>query len=155
MIELLIIAICILATFQPTRERFLIAWLYALACSTHNYFLGDISGVFYYLSAGAFDFIVLAIICIYAKPKWFSNQIIGISTISLILNFYGWIIYELYLPPTSYNIAFNTLYLYAILILLWKDSAHDFGTNKRWAFLRLSHFKFNNACHPLHKKAEF
>ena len=155
MIELLIITICILAIFQPTRERFLIAWLYALACSIHNYFLGDISGVFYYLSAGAFDFIVLAIICVFIRPNWFSNCIIGISIMSLILNFYGWIIYELYLPPTSYNIAFNALYLLAILVFLWKDSAHDTGKNKRWAVLRLPNFKFNNACHPLHKETRF
>lgn len=152
MTDCLVIVLCLLALFQQVGRR-TSALIFSLSCLTHGYFMGDLGGLFYYLSAGFFDVVVIAIICAYLKPSRFNDCLIGLSVLSICFNFYGWVIWYLYLPPESYNIMFEALYLIAILVFLWRDCASDTSYDKRRDSLFLSVRKSLCFHIPLFKKA--
>jgi hypothetical protein len=152
MTPLLIGIICILTLIQSNKNRFHLAIFYSLACVVHILVFSSAIGVDYYLSAGVFDFALIYGFCLYAKPGNFSDNMILISVISLALNWYGWIIYENYLPPNSYDTAFQFLYGYAILTLLKRDKADDSYVPYWLHRLLSSDNTFSNAHNSLHKE---
>lgn len=109
----------------------------------------------YYFSAGVFDLIILAFVCIYASASRFTDSMVGICLASLFLNFYGWVIYEQYMEPTSYNIAFHFLYIFTAYILLERDWKNDNCYIDWMALFRLPSRKFSRPCNSLHKEAKF
>lgn len=125
MISMLLIIICIISLTRMHP----VALTLALACSSHKVLCDGLDGVWYYLSAGVFDVLVIGIIAVFIRPSTMAKSILWICMASLLLNFYGWLIWFLYLSPETYNMAFTILYCLAILFLLRKDSAKDESNN--------------------------
>ena len=150
----LIVIACVVALFQPSRERFCIAVAYSVTCAIHLFLCDDLTGVLYYLSAGVFDLIVLLFICLRARPARFADIMVSVCAGSLVLNFYGWVIYEQYMEPISYNTASHVLYVFAIYVLLRRDWENDICYLDWLDIIRLPNRKRDRACHPLHKEAE-
>ena len=148
--NLLIIALCFMAMFQPTKQRFLVALAFSLSCAVHSIVSENLSDVLYYLSAGIADVVIVFVICLFARPDRFTDQMIIVCVFSLLLNLYGLIIYENYFSATSYNAAFYALYVAAMSVFLKKDKGNG---NKRARWLRLPYRLCDNFCHPLYKKA--
>lgn len=121
MIATLLVIICIitLVTMHP------VALAFALSCSVHKVFADMLPDTLYYLSAGLFDVLVIGIIAVFLRPSHMAQSFIWLCLFSLALNFYGWLIWFLYLPPVTYNIGFIVLYSVAIYLLLRKDMAKD------------------------------
>lgn len=78
----------------------------------------NLDGWLYYVSDGFSNLVVLAILCLLSRPSKLTTNIIYLSFCSLILNFYGWIMWICYLSPQSYDKGFLILYSVAIYIIL-------------------------------------
>jgi hypothetical protein len=155
MTEQLIILSCILSLLQPTKERIAIGVTFSFACVVHLLLCDEFTGFFYYLSAAFFDFVVLAFICSYAKHSRFTDNMIYLCFVSILLNVYGWTIYELYLDPISYNLAFQGLYIAAIYILIKRDRENESDlSNRSFVFCLLGH-KLRAICGALPQEERF
>ncbi len=141
MIDFLLIAICVLVVLQPTEERMIVATIYAGLCVIHNIASVEFVGFTYYMTAGMFDLVILALLCSYGAAGRLTRNLISVCMVSIVLNFYGWLIWFLYQPPMTYNIASMALYLIAILILSEKECSHEYGLNQRHSSLLSFNYK--------------
>jgi hypothetical protein len=119
MIDYLIIIICIIAI--ATKDRTSV--LYAFLLLSHNYLTTDFSGWYYYFTAALFDLFFIASTSLVSKPCCKYTHLLCLSFCSILLNFYGWVVWYNYLTPGTYINGFIALYFLAILILLRGQSA--------------------------------
>lgn len=82
------------------------------------HFFAPYAGEWHYHIAGLFDVLVSWVLSRLVFIDKMVKILATITLISLILNIAGWVIYELYLPPLAYDIAFNVLYAATILVIL-------------------------------------
>lgn len=148
--QLLIIALCFISLFQPTRQRTLIAMGFSVTCMVHAMVSSYLSDVLYYLTAGYMDLIILVFVCLLARPTRFIDMVIIVLISSICLNVYGWVLYESFSSPIAYNKAFSCLYLIAIYIFLKKEPGNE---NSSFNWFRFPDVKRDNLCYSLHKKA--
>jgi hypothetical protein len=145
--------LCGLSFFQPTRQRLIICFAFCFEFWIHAALSDYISDdVVYYLSGGIFTCIVLAGIVMFAKPNKFTDQMVMACVASILLNVYGWMIYENYWKADSYNIAFYILYMIVAFIFLQKEGAKDENRNSGW--LRLPYHKYFGFNREIHQEAE-
>lgn len=124
MIDFLTFAILIAALFQPSRDRFNVAMLFAVFTEGHGLFMSNLDGMEYYVSAALFDLLVIAGLFLYPMKTRLIEELQRISIVSIMLNFFGWIAWMLYFPPTAYNVSFMMLYTWTIITLLRKERGH-------------------------------
>lgn len=125
MISSLMIIICILSVISKNPA----ALAYALFAVAHD-FIG-LDGWQYYLSASLADVAVLVIISMSINPSRTTTGILYISFLSVIMNFYGYILWTNYLEPTTYNASFYMIYAMAIFVIARGDSAKLKGSGNR------------------------
>ncbi len=150
----LLVVICILAICQPTWDRFTVAMLYASMCACHWVACTEFVGFWYYFSAGVFDLAIISVIYAYGARIRLTDDFINICVASIALNFYGWLTWFNYQPPTSYNVAMVALYFIAILSLLRKDCANGKQVNKWHSSVRLFIYKSVAYCLPTQKESQ-
>lgn len=121
MVSYLIIVLCVVAVWSGRIP----ALAFALFVVLHDQIASGLDGWGYYLSAGAFDVVALAIIAMFARPSRMATAFVYICVSSLFLNFYGWGIWLSYYSPRSYDISFLALYSVAIYVILRGDAARD------------------------------
>lgn len=148
--EILMLLLCILALCQPTKQRFLIAITFSLSCVVHLIVSESFPDVLYYLSAGAFDLVMIFIMCLFSKPTRFTDWMILICITSLFLNLYGLVIYGNHYSSASYEAAFLVLYAVSIGVFVKKDKGNG---DKSFDWFWLPYLKRNCFCNSLHKKA--
>jgi hypothetical protein len=137
----------LLCFIQPDKPRFLTCLSYASLTFMHEVFISKFTSLPYYSTAAIFDLMSM-ILMSHVKPV--NNLIVKLSVlcvISIVLNFYGWLIYMLYFDPITYNIAF--MLIYAVVIFLFvvrdKNSEHNGTYNSGEFSIRFSLNKiFNN-----------
>ena len=152
MIDILLLVILFLAFLQPTKHRMLAATTYGGLCAIHNVFSITLEGGAYYISAGFFDLVILAVLCSYGAINKLTDDLISICIASLVINAYGWLIWFNYLPPVSYNIASMALYLIAILVLTQKETSHG-QFHQRHTIVRAIYNKGVAFCRSLQEEA--
>lgn len=130
--EIITAILCVLALFQPTHDRRVIAFVYALACTAHGIFCVNFEGFWYFFSAGVFDLSIISIVYAYGARTRLTDDLINICVASIALNAYGWVAWYTFQSIFSYQIAMAALYFIAIFSLLRKERANEFGINK-WA----------------------
>ena len=153
MINVLLIIICIIALVRMHP----VALTFALACSVHKVFCENLDATMYYLSAGVFDVLVIGVIATFITPSPVARSLIFICMASLLFNFYGWLIWFFYFPPTTYNMGFIVLYCLAILFLLRKDSTKNerrFDVRNGYGVFPLANCKSIVFCKTLHGERE-
>ena len=85
---------------------FYIPWVVPLAAENDT-------GKYYYLLTSTFNFVVMSLLI--SKYFW-----VGFLSFVLIpVNFFGWILYENYYPPTTYdNIAKTIIFIQIVLLIV-------------------------------------
>lgn len=125
MIVSLAVIILILSILQKTDERFFAACTYSILNSLHFLVLGDADGSVYYLTAAIFDIAIIYVASRTIKIVSTSIYIQRICIAEITLNFVGWVMYESYIDPFAYNIAYALLQVAMIAVLLKKDAKND------------------------------
>lgn len=124
---LVYLVLCIaLACFFVGREIYDPLVLFTLP--TLAYFAIPLSGDYDYLMGGALDVAILWTLSRLVRINLFCVALGHICVFSLILNFSGWILYELYFDPTFYNGAYTVLYMVVLLLITgdWtRGSSHS------------------------------
>ena len=94
--------------------------------------LASKEGLFYYGGSALFDLATIVIISRNASRMALSLQKICIASIGL--NFFGWIMWMLYMPPVMYDSLFIALYVCALFTLI-KRNKTDVGefAMDRWS----------------------
>lgn len=125
---ILIFILLAVALMQKTSERLYVAVLFAILAGIHHIALYSVEGIAYYGSAALVDF---SVIFFTYKLRVLSKAIKAIQDIciaSILLNGIGWVMWMTYMPPHAYNAMFIALYSWAIITLLRKDAADDYGS---------------------------
>jgi hypothetical protein len=137
--------VCLLlvcALFQPTHRRMYCA-VVALGTGLHDVLLGSLGGEVYYLTAGATDLGILAVL-FFLPATALGVQLIGMCIISMGLNLYGYIAWFTGQSPDAYHYAFIVFYAIVVLLFLGGDNVLGrhlrgrgrfgiFGYANRWA----------------------
>ncbi len=124
MIDTLIILVCLSSLFTKNK----IAIFFSAILLTHNTMSTNFDGWFYYISAAICDLLFIGIAALFIRPCYMVSDLLCLSFCSILLNFYGWLIWYNYLPPQSYINGFIFLYSLAILIIIGRQGARiDFG----------------------------
>jgi len=77
-------------------------------------------GSVYYIGSALFDLATIIIISRAGSSMALSIQKICVA--SICLNFFGWVMWMLYMPPVMYNSLFIALYIYALFTLIKRNS---------------------------------
>ena len=123
-VEYLIIIIAFLSLCQNKRRR-PAALIFALFTSWHDMFMSGLNGISYYASAAGFDLAIIMLTANLIKMPKLTVDLHRICGISIALNFYGWIMWMLYLSPFSYNMAFAMLYIWTIIVLIKDEGVYN------------------------------
>lgn len=101
------------------------------------------TGYGYYFSAAMFDLgVIITLNHMMQNKTSYYLQIIAL--ISIVLNFLGWLLWFFYFPPIAYDIAFLTLYIITVLVILRRGLLHGVFTIYQWcANIRANHSKSN------------
>ena len=124
---MLAITLCIfgiLCLIQKIPARRFVACVIAGTEALHYGFFNDLDGLMYYGSAALFDLLAIILIVNLAIPTVLAKQMITISVVSIIFNYFGWVLWFTYMPPTIYNWSFAVLNLCTIICLIRKESSH-------------------------------
>ena len=165
MISCLVIIVLILAFFQSSHDRGVVAVIYAGVCGVHSllfyefdngYCLIELSPKFYYLSAAICDIaIIIAIAMVTSfsiKPTRLADNLMDICLISIVLNAIGLVLMRKGLPLELYSLSYGALYLIAIRALLREDCANGYQSSKRNSRIRLSVRSCVEYCRQLQEK---
>jgi len=128
MIDFLTLLIVGAALLQPTSERMAVALTFAAFTFVHNTFMHNFEGMMYYATDALFYLMVIFIVGLVDSKTSLIYDIQKISIVAVALDYFGWAIYMMEIPPTGYNVAFMALYAWTIIILLRRDQAND-GSN--------------------------
>ena len=123
-LTILFIVICAVALYTRETPSLIFASLMVI----HDLVSVSLDGWLYYLSAGAESLLIICIMSLFVKPSNLTNNIMYLSFASIVLNLYGFIIWALYLPPTSYDMGFIVLYAISIYVLL-RGNGERIGRN--------------------------
>jgi len=114
----------ILCLIQKIPARRFVACVIAATEALHYGLFNDLDGLMYYGSAALFDLLAIILIANLAIPTVLAKQMLYISVISIIFNYFGWVLWLTYMPPTLYNGSFIVLNLCTIICLIRKESGH-------------------------------
>lgn len=137
-LTIVLVALMLAVLFQPTMARAIAALVFASFSVVHDIAFSDLDGLAYYGSAALFDLIVILILNFTPVTK-LSIRLQLISAVSISLNFIGWIMWTLYLPPDAYNAAFIVLYsvgAFTLIIGSGGDDMGDHALDRRWPGFR-------------------
>ena len=87
----------------------------------HELFISQISSLPYYSTAAIFDLMSMILMSNIKPTPILSLKLNTVCVVSIALNFYGWLIYILYIKPTTYDIAFIIVYAVVIYLFLVGD----------------------------------
>ena len=124
---MLAITLCIfgiLCLTQKIPARRFVACVIAATEALHYGLFNDLDGLMYYGSAALFDLLAIILIANLAIPSVLAKQVLYISVISIIFNYFGWVLWLTYMPPTLYNGSFIVLNLCTIICLIRRESGH-------------------------------
>lgn len=122
--KLLIMALFISALYQPSRDRLMVGVMLITMTFTHYYFLNEATGFLYYFSASLANLLIIFMILL-SSCSQMAKRLSIVLLASISVNFYGWVIYELYYPPITYNNLYIVLYIWAIIVLVSKEKLYD------------------------------
>ena len=153
MIEYLIIVLCVLVLIQPTWQRTRIAGLYSGLCLGFMVIEPQLNNMLYYVLPACFDLLVIIYIFKRANQTKFTDMMITVSALSLLVNFFGWVLYDRGMEPDSFIQVFHVVYFLAIYTFLGKEKADESNTDNWLGILPLPNTPGTHIFSPLYKKA--
>ena len=125
--------------FQPNAPRLYAAFVFSALMYAHEYFMSDLDGILYYGSIVLFNLIAVVLLgLINPTPK----MVIRLQLILLIfalVNFMGWIMWMLYMPPLIYDLACAILFASTLITLILRDK-QDVGGFSMDSWISCFHF---------------
>lgn len=118
----MIAVIVVLSVMQWGSARRWAAMTFASVTVAHLMFMTQYTGLLYYGSAAFFDLAIMSILASLPRVTSLSLDLMKISMVSIFVNFIGYFMWLLYLPPHGYNAAFVAVYGFAIFAMLKKES---------------------------------
>ena len=153
MIDYLVIILCGLVFIQPTWQRARIAGLYSGLCLFFMVIEPELGDMHYYVLPAYFDLLVIIYIFKRANQTRFTDMMITVSALSLLVNFFGWVLYDRGMEPDSFIQVFHVVYFLAIYTFLGKDKADESNADNWMGILPLPNTPGTNIFRPLYKKA--
>jgi hypothetical protein len=149
------VIIAITVIFQPSSDRSIIALIYALSCITHMVvdIHSELDGFWYFFFAGVFDLAAISLIYTFNARTRLTDDLINISTLSIVLNAYGFVTWYNHQPILSYQLTMMALYFIAILSLLRKECANGNQPHRWHNGVRVLIDKGFAVCHSKQKEA--
>jgi hypothetical protein len=111
-------ALLIAAFVQPNAPRFYACVIFISCNFFHSFFLSHYDGMLYY---GSTAFINLVVILITSRINPLPKMVIMLHKIcitSIVINFFGWVIWFLYYPPIIYNVTFVAIYAWTLITFI-------------------------------------
>ena len=119
----LLALIVIASVIQPNRQRLFAGLVYSGLLIVNELLLFNETGLTYYAGSALFDLAAIIIISHAAKVSSMAVNLQKICLSSIILNFFGWVMWMLYMPPVMYNSLFVALYVCALLTLITRNKS--------------------------------
>lgn len=113
----------------------------------------ELSDMHYYVLPAYFDLIVIVYIFKRANQTRFTDMMIAVSALSLLVNFFGWVLYDRGMEPDAFIQVFHVVYFLAIYTFLGKGKANESNDNNWLGVLPLPHIPGRNLFSSLYKKA--
>ena len=129
MITALLALIFIASVIQPNRQRLFAGLVYSGLLVANDLILFEKEGFAYYGGSALFDLAAIIVISCTVKVSSMALTIQKICLASICLNFFGWVMWMLYMPPVMYNSLFIALYVCALLTLITRNKS-DVGEYK-------------------------
>jgi len=154
-ITCLLIALVIASLRQPNAPRFLAAVAFVGMTLAHEFFFSGSEGAMYYGTAAAFD---LAMIAMTSKINPIPKMVLNLHKVclmSIVVNFAGWVMWFLYLPPTLYDASFVVVYTLAVVALFsrGREDVGDFALDSWYSCFLLNRSSWANNSHKHQGKA--
>ena len=138
---ILVALIALASVMQPNSQRLFVGLAYSVLLIASDLLLSNSMGLLYYYGSAVFDVATIIIISRVAKVSSMVLTIQKICLVSILLNFFGWVMWELYMPPVMYNSLFIALYVYALLTLVRRSSIDvgEYTLGYRWFGFRTNY----------------
>lgn len=104
------------------------------------YWIAPIHGEYVYVVGGVADLMVVWMLTLIRSQSKLALRLAVVSFGSLIFNFIGWIMYEMYMEPAIYNQAFILLYALA-LIVIWSTNGFIGGGRDNFNLHGVHHYR--------------
>lgn len=117
------------SVIQPNRQRLCVGLVFASTAVLSDLLLSPVGGFLYYIASST---AALAIIILTSSIRPITKLAVNLQKIclaSIVLNFFGWVMWMLYMPPVMYNSLFIALYVCALLTLITRNKS-DVGEYK-------------------------
>lgn len=119
----LVALIALASAMQPNSQRLFVGLVYSGLLVVNDLLLFNEAGLLYYYGSAVFDVATIIIISRVAKVSSMALTIQKICLASIAVNFFGWVMWMLYMPPVMYNSLFAVLYVCALLTLITRNKS--------------------------------
>lgn len=152
MVTALLALIIAASVIQPNRHRLFAGLVYSWLLVANDMMLFEKEGFAYYGVSALFDLATIIIISCAVKVSSMAITIQKICLASICLNFLGWVMWTLYMPPVVYNSLYVVLYVCALLTLIKRNKTDvgDLASYRGCSIIRSNY----NSCilgHSKHK----
>ena len=117
------------SAMQPNRPRFFAGLVFSGAAVFSDHLLSSTGGYIYYIASSVFALAIIILISFIRPITKLAVSLQKICLASILLNFLGWVMWMLYMPPVMYNSLFVALYICALLTLTTRNKS-DVGEYK-------------------------
>lgn len=137
-IDFLVYTLVLSALIQASKDRFYVALIFSMLTLTHNIISASFSPLLMYFSAAITDLLIVCLIM--TSSSEMTRKLIIVSIWSIVLNGIGYILWQYYVSPFAYDLAFICLYTYAIISMhRGNDVGHNTGNwHDIWILGRIS-----------------
>lgn len=122
-----LIAVCSVRYHNQDRRSILI---FAALCGIFQHFHNNIyylTGFQYYLGAAFVDLAIISVLSRISRPTTTILALQKACLYFIYLNLFGWIIYELYYPPTLYILLCGGMFIMILIATFKKGNKNDMG----------------------------
>lgn len=147
------VLICLIAgaaLLQPSASRATVAGILVGIILTHELFFSHLDGLAYFASAALFDLAAIMLTGLVVPITKMVLSIHRICIVSILANFAGWILWEMYFPPLAYELTFAGIYMWTLVVLLKRGGNDVMGDYKLVS--RFSGFRGNASAGALRVK---
>lgn len=122
LLDILIILIIVISFCQRDPYHATVGTNFAMLICAHDLLCSalKLEGLAYYGLAAVFDLAFIVTTISFRDSKML-DSLYNICLTSIVLNFFGWILWFVFVSPIVYDISFLCLYIWAVVVLLKRD----------------------------------
>ena len=120
---ILLALIFIASETQPSRQRLFPGLVFAGFAVLSDSLLASAEGYLYHMPSSIAALSIIILISFIQPITKLAVNLQKICLASIVLNFFGWVMWMLYMPPVMYNSLFIALYVCALLTLITRNKS--------------------------------